>query len=107
LPADSLVVAANRRSAPRVPFGTIIELGILAPGERLYDAKGRKHAEIRADGTLASKGLQGSIHKVGAEMQGRQACNGWTFWHYKTKGELKPIDVLRVQAREQLGLSST
>ena len=104
-PGD-LETATSKRAAPRVPFGAIIELGILEPGATLTDAKGRLKAEIRADGTLKLNGTQGSIHKLGAHAQGRQACNGWTYWHFKADGELKPIDVLRSEARRQLGLTS-
>jgi modification methylase len=42
---------------------------------------------------------------MGARIQGRPACNGWTFWHFKTDEGLRPIDVLRERAREQLGLA--
>jgi modification methylase len=59
---------------------------------------------VRADGTIACAGAQGSIHKIGAHVQGAQACNGWTFWHYETGGQLKPIDELRDEARVQLGM---
>jgi len=104
LPPTAIETAPSKRAAPRVPFGTIIELGILEPGEALYDSRQRVKAEVRADGTLAYNGEQGSIHKLGAHVQGRAACNGWTYWHFKTDGELKPIDTLRQEARRQLGL---
>ncbi len=94
----------SKRSEPRVPFGTIIELGILTAGHTLYDPRHRIKARVRADGTLAWKGEQGSIHKLGATVQNKTACNGWTFWHYEVEGQLKPIDILRTQARKQLGL---
>jgi modification methylase len=42
---------------------------------------------------------------MGARIQGRPACNGWTFWHVKTEAGLQPIDVLRTEARKQLGLA--
>jgi modification methylase len=88
-----------------VPFGTIIELGILEPGTALTDERRRIHAEVKADGTLAAQGQQGSIHRLGAQMQGKSACNGWTYWHYEVEGTLKPIDALREVAKRQLGLS--
>ncbi len=94
----------SKRAEPRVPFGTIIELGILEPGTRLFDERGRIEAEVKADGTLATNGRHGSIHRLGAELQGKAACNGWTFWHFMAEGALKPIDVLRDQAKRQLGL---
>jgi modification methylase len=78
---------------------------MIQPGATLYDAAATLKAQVRADGTLALAGEQGSIHKMGALVQGRPACNGWTFWHFRSKGGLQPIDVLREQARRQLGLA--
>ncbi len=104
LPAEACTPLTGKRHAPRVPFGTIVELGILEAGETLFDPAQKVRAKVRADGTLAWQGTAGSIHKLGAAVQGRTACNGWTFWHFKVDGELKPIDVLRAEARRQLGL---
>ncbi|HSR80449.1 MAG TPA: site-specific DNA-methyltransferase [Hyphomicrobiaceae bacterium] len=105
LPAVALETAKSKRTEPRIPFGTIIELRILEPGIVLTDERGRLRAEVKADGTLSLAGRQGSIHRLGAEVQGKAACNGWTFWHYEAQGVLKPIDALREQARRRLGLS--
>ena len=96
----------SKRSEPRVPFGTIIELGILRAGSPLFDERRRVRAEVRADGTLAVAGQQGSIHRIGAVIQGKAACNGWTYWHFEEKGRLEPIDTLRMEARKRLGLSA-
>jgi len=101
---DGLAISRSKRAEPRVPFGTIVELGIVEPGTRLVDNKRRFKAEVRADGSLAFKGRQGSIHRLGAEVQGKSACNGWTFWHIEEGDELQSIDTLRQQARRQLGL---
>ena len=101
---SALEAVRSKRAEPRVPFGTIIELGILAPGAMLSDDRGRFHAEVKADGTLATGGWQGSIHRLGAQVQGKTACNGWTFWHYRDGKGLAPIDILRDQAKRQLGL---
>jgi modification methylase len=106
LSPSSLEVAKGKRGEPRVPFGTIIELGILEPGITLTDERGRIRAEVRADGTLAAAGRQGSIHRLGAEVQGKTACNGGTFWHFEAEGQRKPIDALREEAKRQLGLSA-
>ena len=105
LPPSALETAKSKRHEPRVPFGTIVELGILDAGSMLTDERGRIHAEVKADGTLAVAGRQGSIHRLGAELQGKAACNGWTFWHFEAEGQRKPIDALRAEARRQLGLS--
>lgn len=105
LERECLAVSRSKRAAPRVPFGTLVELGILTPGAKLYDPRAKHAAKVRADGTIACDGAQGSIHKIGAHVQGAMACNGWTFWHYETGGELKPIDELRDEARSQLGIA--
>ena len=66
----------------------------------------RIRAEVKADGSLTWGGNQGSIHRLGAIAQGKTACNGWTYWHFEADGKLKPIDLLREQAKRQLGLFS-
>ena len=105
LPPSALDILKGKRAEPRVPFGIIVELGILEPGRELTDERGRIRAEVRADGTLAVAGRQGSIHRLGAELQGKTACNGWTFWHFEAEGERRPIDALRELAKRQLGLA--
>jgi modification methylase len=107
LPPSALDILRGKRAEPRVPFGIIVELGILEPGRELTDERGRIRAEVRADGTLAVAGRQGSIHRLGAELQGKAACNGWTFWHFEAEGQRKPIDALRDLAKRQLGLAPT
>ncbi len=102
--SSGLDTVRSKRTEPRVPFGTLIELGMVAAGSPLFDERRRVRAEVKADGSLAVPGIQGSIHRVGAEVQGKTACNGWTFWHFETEGRLRPIDVLREKAKVQLGL---
>ena len=104
LSPSSLETLRSKRAEPRVPFGTLIELGILKPGSAIFDGRKRYRAEVKADGTVALPGMQGSIHRVGAEVQGKSACNGWTFWHFERRGKLRPIDDLRQKAKHQLGL---
>ena len=104
--AASLKVIEGKRAAPRIPFGNLMEAGLIAAGQRLTDARRRFHATIRADGSLAcehdGRTLEGSIHKVGAAVQGQEACNGWTFWHVDDGGELVLIDTLRDTVRRQM-----
>ncbi len=98
LPLDESAVTTMMapRQAPRVAFGTLIETGYLTPGTVLSDTKRRWRAVVKADGSLLTDcGTAGSIHKVGATLQGAPSCNGWTFWHYEAENGLKPIDALR------------
>ncbi|MFQ5534247.1 MAG: site-specific DNA-methyltransferase [Sphingomonadales bacterium] len=99
---EALQITPSRRSEPRVPFGSIVERGMLPAGTVLCDPKRRHMAKVRADGTLSCHDSTGSIHKIGAHVQGAPACNGWTFWHFETEGALAPIDLLRQQVRAEM-----
>ncbi|KPL67075.1 modification methylase [Erythrobacter sp. SG61-1L] len=97
LPLDesALKTMQSRKDAPRVAFGALVEAGLITPGTALFDKKGRFHAQVRADGSIASGTETGSIHGVGKNLQGAPSCNGWTFWHLEHQGEVKPLDALR------------
>ncbi|MCB1494806.1 MAG: site-specific DNA-methyltransferase [Bauldia sp.] len=101
-PASALEVMTGKRAQPRVPFSTLLDAGLIAPGAKLMDARARHEAEVRADGSLKAGIHVGSIHRVGALVQGLDACNGWTFWHVERQGALAPIDELRQVVRRDL-----
>jgi modification methylase len=93
--AEGLATTLGKRDVPRVPFGSLVEGGLLPPGTVLTDRTRRVRAVVVADGTIRVGNLQGSIHKVGAEVQNAPSCNGWTFWHMERNGTLVAIDMLR------------
>ena len=97
LPLDesALTTMQSPKAAPKVAFGTLVETGWIAAGAVVSDKKRRMKATVRADGSLASGADSGSIHGLGAKLQGAPSCNGWTFWHIEHEGELKPIDAIR------------
>ena len=100
--SDATIVATPRKRAePRVPFSVVVERGLLPPGTVLFDAGRRFTARVRADGTIISSDHRGSIHQVGAAVQGASACNGWTFWYFEISGRPNPIDILREQIRAE------
>ena len=92
---EAVATTPNRRDAVRVPFGNLVERGLVAPGTELTDRARRVRATVTADGMLVCGALRGSIHRVGAAVQNAPSCNGWTFWHLERDGALLPIDVLR------------
>ena len=99
---EDLLRTPSKRTEPRIPFGWLIERGLLEPGTVLVDTRKRHRAKVRADGSVISAEHRGSIHAVGAAVQNAPSCNGWTFWHIETKGALVPIDVLRQKVRAEL-----
>ena len=102
LDAEAAAVTTPKRSEPRVAFGQLVERGLLAAGETLVSLNGRHAARIRADGTLVAAEVRGSIHQVGAALEGAPSCNGWTYWHVKRDGVRVPIDFLREQVRAEM-----
>ncbi|MDP3494505.1 MAG: site-specific DNA-methyltransferase [Hyphomonadaceae bacterium] len=105
LGAEDIEVQSSKKSEPRVPFGALVEHGLVRPGDRLFCPQNRHVARVRADGSLMTGESSGSIHRMGAHVQNAPSCNGWTFWHYKSDQGLAPIDLLRRKFRTQMGLS--
>ncbi|MCL2469034.1 MAG: site-specific DNA-methyltransferase [Alphaproteobacteria bacterium] len=107
IPETGFLLTPAKREEPRVPFGTVLERGLLHAGDFLFDERQRHRARVKADATLIAacrdgEEIRGSIHKVGATVQGLPACNGWTFWCYEAKGHLLPIDLLRQRIRAEI-----
>jgi modification methylase len=100
--AEALAPMPSKRSEPRVAFSSLVEAGFVRPGEILIDAAGRHRASIRADGSVSAGPAVGSIHKIGALVQGLPACNGWTFWHVERDGRRTLIDDFRSNVRAQM-----
>ena len=93
----------NNKSKPRVPFGSLVELGIIKPGASLFDPKKKINAKIMADGSIKYKESEGSIHKVAAKIMGTESYNGWTYWHCKVGDSLILIDSLRQRFLNKAG----
>ena len=83
-------------------LGSLLERGLVKVGDTLFDPAQRVAARVRADGSIACSDASGSIHKIGAHVQGAEACNGWSFWHVETKKGLRLIDELRAEIRSEM-----
>ena len=100
--ADEVVIMAkSRKDLPKVPFGELVEQGIIPPGAVLTDKKEKFKATVSIDGSLKIKNISGSIHQVGAKIQGLPSCNGWDFWHVKDKSSSKLLDDIRGDYRSK------
>ncbi|HJT43889.1 MAG TPA: DNA methyltransferase [Rhizomicrobium sp.] len=100
--SDAIEVTKSKRAEPRIPFGWVVERGLLPVGTVLQGIRKHQTAKVRADGTLVTANASGSIHQMGAHVQGLDACNGWTFWQFEMNGTWVPIDLLRQQLRSGL-----
>ena len=100
--ADEVVtMAKSRKDLPKVPFGELVEQGIIPPGAVLTDKKEKFKATVSIDGSLKIKDISGSIHQMGAKVQGLPSCNGWDFWHVKEKSSSKLLDDIRGDYRNK------
>ncbi len=106
LAPEDRAITRDGTDRARIPFGALVETGLLTAGTTLTDRQRRHRARVRADGSLALEGAgarSGSIHQLGAAVQGLPSCNGWTFWHLERRGSLVPLDQMREQYRQQTG----
>jgi site-specific DNA-methyltransferase (adenine-specific) len=93
----SIFEIKKTRRRCQVRFGSLLENGLLRPGQSLYFQGNRDQAaRLRPDGQLVGEIGTGTIHMLGRQYSGGSPCNGWEHWFYETEsGELQPIDVLR------------
>jgi modification methylase len=100
---DELFSFPSKRDRPRIPFATLLEHGLLKPGQKLFfGRRGNISATILANGQLKQNGFTGSIHQVGRAIQ-NGPCNGWEHWYYLNAetGERVAIDKLREIVRRR------
>jgi DNA modification methylase len=109
-PYDASVFAfPSKRARPRVPFGLLLESGLLHPGDSLYfNGHPKQAAVILANGHLRYGDQTGSIHAIGKLVR-RGPCNGWQCWYYldPATGRMEVIDRLRDRIRERLHSQET
>ena len=99
---EVLSMFKSRKDLPRVPFGELVEQGIIPPGAILTDANKRFKAKVKIDGSVISKRYTGSIHQVGARIQDLDSCNGWDFWHVLNDDSTTLLD----KVRENIGMEN-
>ena len=98
---EVVAMAKSRKDLTKVPFGELVEQGIIPPGAVLTDKKEKFKATVSIDGSLKIKDISGSIHQVGAKIQGLPSCNGWDFWHVKEKSSSTLLDDIRGDYRKK------
>jgi hypothetical protein len=99
LSLDEVATAPSKRDAPRVPFGSLVERGVVPPGMRLMDWLRRVVTTVAAHGTIIACNARTNPPRRcgGAE---HALCKGWLFWHIERGGGLVPLDRLRGDAVE-------
>ena len=104
-PDRSLYEFENKRTRARIPFGMLLESGLLRPGQLLYFGEtGEQEASVLSNGHLRCENLVGSIHQVGKALN-NGPCNGWEAWYYEDEADSRrwPIDRLRQMVRKANG----
>ena len=91
----------SRKFLPKVPFGELVEQGVIPPGAVLTDKTEKYKAKVKVDGSLKINDISGSIHQVGAKLQGLPSCNGWDYWHLKNKSKSILLDSVRDEYRNK------
>lgn len=105
IPLDA-VRSTARPLTKRVPFGMLVELGYVSPGETLFfQTKRELQATVLANGHIRMGQNEGSIHQIGRLITGAP-CNGWEHWYFFDESEQKmlPIGVLRERFLQERNL---
>ena len=93
---DSALVIQEPRRMPRIPFGALLEAGLLQPGQKLYFAKDESvTATILSNGQLQCGTVTRSIHAVARSVFYSVPPNGWKCWLYALDDKKFLIDTLR------------
>jgi len=100
--ADSDAINVEKPKQARVPFGALLEAGMLTPGQSLFLAGKGTRAKILSNGHLKCGDVIGSIHGVAKALMDGAPVNGWDLWLYKDEGGRKiVIDELRKTFRNR------
>jgi modification methylase len=98
--ADEEALRVEKQKQVRVPFGALLENGLLQPGQILYFVKNGIKAKILSNGHIRCGDMTGSIHGVARSLMAGAPANGWDLWFYKDEnGKKIVIDELRKQLR--------
>ena len=101
LEVEVVSITQSRRELPKIPFGELVEQGIIPPGAILTDAKNKFKAKVKIDGSVISNNFTGSIHQVGAKIQDFPSCNGWDFWYVQNNKSATLLDKVREKYRNK------
>ena len=78
-PLDDVFIFKSKRDRARVPFGALLERGLLQPGQPLYFRnRDDLAAVVLANGQIRHGQLSGSIHEVGRGFRMPHATAGNT-----------------------------
>ena len=98
---DNLLEYKVEIKKPKVPFINLIDKGFIKVGDFLFSKDEKHKAQIQADSSIESNDFVGSIHKVSAQLLGKESNNGWTFWYVKHNSKLVSIDDFREEFAKQ------
>lgn len=95
LPETLFLTPENKHFHVKVPFGALIETGIILPGQTLYFFDRKTTGIVQANGCIACHNMIDSIHKVAAALINQEHANGWEYWYVEIDGKLIALSILR------------
>jgi site-specific DNA-methyltransferase (adenine-specific)/modification methylase len=70
----------DRKLRPKVPFGQLVSAGLIAVGSTIFGKQAGVEAIVLQGGKIRSQNHEGSIHRLAALLEEREAANGWDYW---------------------------
>jgi DNA modification methylase len=101
---EAAFILPESRRQPRIPFGMLLEVGLLQPGQTLYFTRDESvTATIMSNGMLLCGSFVGSIHATARFLYNDSPANGWESWLFEKEGKKFLIDTLRQTLQEEKG----
>ena len=102
-PIDTSNIESIPTESPKkIPFSNLLKKGLINPGEKIFNIGQNIKATVLSNGNLKFKKKEGSIHKIGAYVQNKPSCNGWTYWFVRKKNKVISINDHRNFLRSEI-----
>lgn len=98
---ENLINMIIENKKPKIPFGNLIEKGLIKVGENLYSKDKQYKVIVLANASIQLNNKVGSIHSLSASILNKASNNGWNYWYVKRENKLLLIDKIRSEYGEK------
>ncbi len=99
---ENVYTTFNRKNATRVKFSQLIDAKMINIGDTIYSRDKSKSAIVKADASVISGNISGSIHSLSAYLLNIKNNNGWDYWYCYYDNKFISINVLREIYRKSI-----